>query len=168
MLQKEYPTWRLYGEFLVPHSLKTYEDDAWRKFYIFDVFDDTTETFIPYEEYQPVLEQYELDYIPVIATLKNATPEKLLDFLEKNVFLIRDGCGYGEGLVVKRYDYVNKYGRTTWAKVCSCLQRAFWTFQWHSFKKHLDFLLFLTCYMIKLFFLLISIRDNKRYSFHHN
>jgi len=117
MLQKDYPHWRLYGEFLVPHSLKTYQDAAWRKFYIFDVLDDETETFIPYEKYQPALEQCGLDYIPVIATLKNATPEKLLDFIEKNVFLIRDGCGYGEGIVVKRYDYVNRYGRVTWAKV---------------------------------------------------
>ena len=28
---------RLYGEFLVPHTLKTYRDDAWKKFYVFDV-----------------------------------------------------------------------------------------------------------------------------------
>ena len=33
----EYPSFRLYGEWLVPHSLKTYREDAWRKFYIFDV-----------------------------------------------------------------------------------------------------------------------------------
>ena len=32
-----FPELRLYGEWLVPHSLKTYRDDAWRKFYIFDV-----------------------------------------------------------------------------------------------------------------------------------
>jgi hypothetical protein len=35
-LQK-HPDHRLYGEFLIPHTLKTYRDNAWRKFYIFDV-----------------------------------------------------------------------------------------------------------------------------------
>ena len=28
---------RVYGEWLVPHSLRTYRDDAWRRFYVFDV-----------------------------------------------------------------------------------------------------------------------------------
>ena len=41
----KHPTHRLYGEFLVPHSLKTYRDDAWRKFYIFDICIDTENTF---------------------------------------------------------------------------------------------------------------------------
>src|SRR3990167_2374121 len=27
-----HPTKRLYGEWLVPHSLKTYREDAWRRF----------------------------------------------------------------------------------------------------------------------------------------
>ena len=35
----EYPYLRLYGESLVPHSIKDYREDAWRKFYVFDVYD---------------------------------------------------------------------------------------------------------------------------------
>ncbi len=34
---REHPTHRLYGEWLVPHTLKTYREEAWRKFWIFDV-----------------------------------------------------------------------------------------------------------------------------------
>nr|MBC8437152.1 hypothetical protein [bacterium] len=34
------PTHRIYGEWLVPHTLKTYESGAWRKFYVFDVMID--------------------------------------------------------------------------------------------------------------------------------
>ena len=30
----KHPNHRLYGEWLVPHSLKTYRQSAWRKFYI--------------------------------------------------------------------------------------------------------------------------------------
>ena len=38
-----FPNLRLYGEWLVPHSLRTYRDDAWRHFYIFDVMEETLE-----------------------------------------------------------------------------------------------------------------------------
>ena len=36
-LAKDYPEHRFYGEWLVPHSVKGYRDDAWRNLYIFDV-----------------------------------------------------------------------------------------------------------------------------------
>src|SRR5574343_1213719 len=42
----------LYGEWLVPHTLKTYRDDAWRKFYVFDVYDRIKERFLPYDQSQ--------------------------------------------------------------------------------------------------------------------
>ncbi len=35
----------------------------------------------------------------------------------KNAFLIEDGKGVGEGVVIKNYEYKNKYGRQTWAKI---------------------------------------------------
>jgi hypothetical protein len=41
-----HPKLRLYGEWLVPHTLKTYRDDAWNKFYIFDVYNDETEQYL--------------------------------------------------------------------------------------------------------------------------
>lgn len=45
----KHPSHRLFGEWLVPHSLKTYRDDAWRKFYIFDVcVDADNETGLEY------------------------------------------------------------------------------------------------------------------------
>jgi hypothetical protein len=114
-LFREYPDWRLYGEWLVPHNLRTYEHTAWEKFYIFDVERDGV--YLPYKEYQPVLEARGLDYIPVITTITNPTSEELLDLLKENTYLIQAGRGFGEGLIVKRYDFINKYGRTTWGKV---------------------------------------------------
>lgn len=111
------PSWRLYGEFLVPHSLKTYRDDAWRKFYVFDVYDDSTESFVPYDEYQSVLSVFHIDCIPVIATMTNPSVESLQKLMDRNTFLIKDGEGLGEGIVIKRYDFKNKYGHTVWAKI---------------------------------------------------
>jgi hypothetical protein len=83
---EKHPNHRLYGEWLVPHSIKTYRKDAWRRFYIFDVAlhkEDDTEEYIPYEIYQPLLEEFELDYIPPLAILKNPTEESLIRCLEK-------------------------------------------------------------------------------------
>jgi hypothetical protein len=116
----DYTRLRLYGEWLVPHSLKTYRQDAWRRFYVFDVCvdnSDGTVTYLPYEEYQPTLESYGIDYIPPICKMTNGSYEQFVDQLKKNVFLIEDGQGAGEGIVIKRYDFKNKFGRTTWAKI---------------------------------------------------
>lgn len=112
-----FPELTLYGEWLVPHSLKTYRDDAWRKFYIFDVYNNTTGEFYDYERYKDILDAYELDYLPPIAIIKNGNREHYEKCLDKNVFLIKDGMGVGEGIVIKNYGWTNKYGRTVWAKI---------------------------------------------------
>lgn len=115
----KHPNHRLYGEFLVPHSLKTYRSDAWRKFYIFDVCldkDDTVE-YLQYDDYKPLLEEFNLDYIPPIAKIKNGSYENFIRCLEQNIFLIQDGNGVGEGVVIKNYNFYNQYGRQTWAKI---------------------------------------------------
>jgi len=112
-----FPTQRLYGEWLVPHSFKKYREDAWRKFYIFDVYDDAKEKYLPYLEYEDKLKQFGIDYIPAMTVTKNATYDGLLKALQENVFLVLDGEGCGEGIVIKNYDYQNRFGRTTWAKL---------------------------------------------------
>jgi len=111
-----WPNLRLFGEWLVPHSLKTYRDDAWRKFYVFDVVTESGE-FIPYEEYKPILEFHGIDFIPPVCVLRNATYDALLKELDNNKFLISDGAGSGEGIVLKNYSYKNRFGRVCWAKM---------------------------------------------------
>ena len=120
---QKYPDLRLYGEFLVPHSLKTYREDAWKKFYVFDVIRETnceeeTEdfTYLTYDEYQPLLEEFGLDYLAPLYIIDCPTKEQLVHAMNNNIFLLQDGAGVGEGIVVKNYSFVNKYGRVTWAK----------------------------------------------------
>lgn len=116
-----HPKHRLYGEWLVPHTLKTYRDDAWKKFYIFDVVEiDEDKNYIKYKnfyEYQPELQKYNLDYIPVLKIIRNGKEKDFIECLDRNNFLIKDGAGAGEGIVIKNYNFVNKYGRTVWAKI---------------------------------------------------
>lgn len=117
---KKYPNHRLFGEFLVPHSLKTYRDDAWNKYYIFDVakvHENGFERFLSFDEYIEGVQEFKLDYIPVQSIIINPSYEQLIHELEKNTFLIKDGYGLGEGIVIKNYNWENKYGRQTHAKI---------------------------------------------------
>lgn len=116
---EEFPNLRLFGEWLVPHTVKGYRDDAWRRFYVFDVCDDfgLNMWYRPYEQYRPVLEEYGLDYIPIMAKCENATKEQFIAALDKNTFLMKDDAGAGEGVILKNYDFVNKFGKTKWAKL---------------------------------------------------
>ena len=114
----DYPDLRLYGEWLVPHTLKTYQDDAWKKFYIFDVYYDSERRFMDYENYKELLENYGLEYIPCIKEIRNGSTEQFIDIVTKsNTYLIKDGEGVGEGIVIKNYEYRNKYGRQCFAKL---------------------------------------------------
>lgn len=124
----EHPSHRLFGEWLVPHSLNTYREDAWRQFYVFDVVEDLSDgemthehaerfRYIPYLEYKPLLEAHGINYVPPISIITNSNYEQLVEQLHKNVFLIEDGKGVGEGVVLKRYGYKNRFGRSTWAKI---------------------------------------------------
>jgi len=113
------PNYKIFGEWLVPHSLKTYRDDAWKKFYVFDIIEEKEDNFryLKYEEYQKICEKYNIEYIPCLKIIKNSSEERLYNILNENDYLIQDGHGSGEGIVIKNYDYVNKFGRTIWAKI---------------------------------------------------
>jgi hypothetical protein len=107
----------LYGEWLVPHTLKTYRDDAWCKFYIFDVYDRTKERLLSYDEYSAPLLAAGLNVIAPIAIIKNGNEAHFTECLSKAHYLVKDGEGSGEGVVVKNYDYKNRSDRQTWAKI---------------------------------------------------
>jgi hypothetical protein len=111
------PSHVLYGEWLVPHTLKTYNDDAWRKFYVFDVYDRNKERLLSYDEYSEGLVAAGINVIAPIAIIKNGSIDHFTECLSKAHYLVKDGEGSGEGVVIKNYDYQNKYGRQTWAKL---------------------------------------------------
>lgn len=118
----ENPKLRLYGEWLVPHSLKTYRENAWRKFYIFDVIlhkSDEEFEYLPYNEYKKILDVYDLEYIVPLGVMKGGNYDNFIHYLDKNQYLIEDGKGNGEGIVLKNYNYTNYNGEIRWAKIVS-------------------------------------------------
>lgn len=110
------PNHIIYGEWLIPHTIKRYKADAWKKLYVFDIYDAEYDIYIPYDTYKNTLTQYDITYIPAIATLANPTFEDIKKYLDDTGnYLIENGLG--EGIVIKNYNYKNKYGRITWAKI---------------------------------------------------
>lgn len=110
-----YPNAKLYGEWLITHTFKHYRKDALRKFYVFDML--YNEEIMGYDAYSGILEKHGISFIPPIWIMHNPSVKQMYAALEKNNYLVEDGKGTGEGVVVKNYCYVNKYGRQTWAKI---------------------------------------------------
>ena len=118
---EKYPGLRLYGEFLVPHTIKHYQEDAWREFYVFDVVEELEDdkiNYLHYEEYKELLEEFGIPFIPPIAIINNGSYENFIKALDDANFLVEDGK-HGEGIVIKNYDYVNCFGEVRWAKIVS-------------------------------------------------
>lgn len=106
----------LYGEFMVPHTFRDYKDEVWKNFYVFDVLDTSDYGFIPFTKYEPWLRESGINYIPRITTLNHPSQEEVENLVTKSTFMTKDSKP-GEGVVIKRYDFVNRFGRTTWGKV---------------------------------------------------
>lgn len=107
---------RVYGEWLVEHQIKYYT--AYNKFYVFDVLHTDT-NYIAYEDYKALLDQCEIEYVPLIKQLKNPQLNQLKAIaLNENRFLIDENDSHmGEGIVIKNYNFKNKFKRTCWAKL---------------------------------------------------
>lgn len=116
---EKHPNHYLYGEWLIKNSIKDYEDDAWRHIYIFDVVEYNEEgkmRYLTYEEYVPLLEEFNIKYIPLIVKLDHPTIAEIQQYVDKCTYLMKDNKS-GEGVTLKNYDYHNAYGRITWAKI---------------------------------------------------
>lgn len=110
-LSKEYI---LRGEWMKKHTIR-YPEETMHKLWIFDV-QRYNGSYLTPEEYIPLLEAHEILYILPIAKLSCPTPELLIPYTEgPDEF----GAEQKEGVVIKRYDFVNKFGRTKWAKLIS-------------------------------------------------
>jgi len=110
-------SWTIYGEWLVPHTLKSYREDAWRKFYVFDVYDKEKQQYLSYEQYEPTLKAAGLDVIEPLCVITNPSDEQLAREALNNTYLILDGAGCGEGIVLKNYLWTNKWDKQPWAKI---------------------------------------------------
>lgn len=135
---RDFPGLRLYGEWMVPHTVRTYVPEVWNRWFVFDVVAEDRDAtyewqgkalriengYIPYEDYAPVLEEYGIDFIPPLSVLDRPSVRDLERIADAgNTWMMAEGCG--EGVVVKRYGFVNRFGRVSWAKVLNSTFRTF-------------------------------------------
>ena len=115
---KDYPDYILYTEWLVPHTIKQYRDDCWRKYYVFDVNvikEGHRTGYLSYDTYKTILDKYGIEYLSPLKIINNPTIQDVYFCADNNFYLMKDGC-VGEGIVCKNYDYYNKYNRQVWGK----------------------------------------------------
>jgi hypothetical protein len=103
--------YRLYGEWLVRHTI-AYNELAYKKFYLFDVYDNETEQFLEIKEVYALAEKFGINIVPLRAVIENPTKEMLDEWVGKTDFGDR-----GEGIVIKNKDFKNKFGDRVNAKI---------------------------------------------------
>lgn len=118
----KHPNWIVYGEWLVPHTVKHYEQDAWRKFYVFDVYDREAGVYLTPGNYAPaigplLLEDSSVRTLPYVRAT-NHSGEMLSGILESLSRHLTVDDKPGEGIVVKNYEWINAgQGHRAWAKI---------------------------------------------------
>lgn len=106
---ERYPNNRMYGEWLVRHTI-AYNETAYRQFYLFDVQTPSGEYWTT-REVELVAYEYGIRY-PVIFVSGKLTEEEIREHVGKTALGEK-----GEGVVIKRAGFVNKFGEHAYAKI---------------------------------------------------
>ena len=101
------------GEWLVPHSVKDYAPDSYKHFYIFDC-QERDGTYLHPDEWLWLARELGCRCAPEIARLFNPTVAQVAELSSGPSAL---GAPKREGVIAKRYGFVNRFGRVTWGKV---------------------------------------------------
>lgn len=110
---EEHPDLRLYGEWLVRHTI-SYNETAYKKFYLYDILlpndewmrsDDVQETAITYDISFPTI-------------FHDTVKDGVINLEEINAFTGKTELGkMGEGIVIKNVGFVNSFGDHAYAKI---------------------------------------------------
>ena len=141
----KYPHVKLVGEWLIQHSI-IYQESAYNKLYVFDGIIKDSEKghgecdYIQYEQLIIMLNEFNIEHVPYmnieyhpnlfVDFFKNLEYLQLANYLvdvEKTLFYKKDLKkeakyidhlkGFGEGIIVKNYNYKNRFNRSIWCKL---------------------------------------------------
>jgi hypothetical protein len=102
-----------YGEWLVSHKIK-YNEEMMNKFYLFDVYDESLQQYLRYDDVIGEADHVDLKLIPVFYEGRFQSMDHLQQFVGKSK------CGeFGEGIVIKNVNYTDKYGNQQFTKIVS-------------------------------------------------
>jgi hypothetical protein len=109
-LLEDHPRYRLYGEWLVRHTV-SYNETAYKKFYLFDILLDD-EKFLEIPKVYELAKKYEIDTPQLFFSKENPSIEEIMDCVGKSQIGEK-----GEGVVIKNFGFINTFGRNDYAKV---------------------------------------------------
>lgn len=99
----EYPQYRLYGEWLVRHTIG-YNELSYKKFYLFDIENEDGE-MMPINVVHTLADKFSIPKVELFAVIGNPTLEDIKAHAGKSTLGSK-----GEGVVVKNFSFVNKFG----------------------------------------------------------
>ncbi|NTV78139.1 MAG: hypothetical protein HGA25_03090, partial [Clostridiales bacterium] len=108
---QENPDYRLYGEWLVKHTI-SYNELSYKHWYLFDIM--VGESFITTDEVYAIANTYDLKTPKLFGYSEKPTIEMLKDILDNGK---SDLGSQMEGLVIKAPTFVNKFGEKQYAKL---------------------------------------------------
>lgn len=110
-----HPDFILNGEWLIKHSIQ-YAPTAYNRFYVFDIYDSVNQRYMGIESHRSWQDLYKigLDFVPFDDRVENPEMINLKAYL---ALPSRYGAPFREGIVIKNYNFVNKFGRQPYAKL---------------------------------------------------
>lgn len=106
----EHPYCILYGEWLVRHTIH-YNETAYRKWYLYDIYDVPNDKFIPIKDVESVAKEYGFN-TPKIFAEGHLTLDQIKEFVGQSEL-----GEQGEGVVIKRHGFKNRFGDHCYAKI---------------------------------------------------
>lgn len=114
-LMKSHPNWRLYGEWLVRHTIQ-YNETVYKKFYLYDITTvkdgEEPEEFFSRERVREIGEDYGIPMPQHFGSFENPTEEQLKAYLG-----VTNLGEKGEGIVIKNETFRDKFGNHNYAKM---------------------------------------------------
>lgn len=107
----DHPQCRLYGEWLVKHTI-TYPDEAYKKIYLFDVYDEEKGDFANQDTVEKIAAELGLEYPKMFVKDIYVKADEINQYVGKSFV-----AANGEGVVVKNEGFRNKFGDSVYAKV---------------------------------------------------
>ena len=106
------PRYRYFGEWLVSHHIQ-YKPECYQRFYLFSVYDDELQEYLPDIVAEVESKRLGLDTVPMFYKGKYISFEHLMEFVGKSDIAVK----YGEGIVVKNTNYRDKFGHQCFVKL---------------------------------------------------
>lgn len=107
----EYPDYRLYGEWLVKHTVQ-YNDIAYKHFYLFDIWDNQKEEYLEPLNVSHLAVSFGIEKPWMMDYINSPALEQIIEYVGKSAIGDR-----GEGVVIKNPHFTNRWGNKCHAKL---------------------------------------------------